>query len=70
MASAILDGVNAASLVLMATAAVALGRAAVTDLTSVVIAVGSLVLLVRYRSSSTWLVLGGAVVGLAAGVLR
>jgi chromate transporter len=68
-ASAFLDGVNAASLGLMAAAGLALGRAAVLDLMGAAIALGSLVLLWRTRVNSSWLVLGGGLVGLAASAL-
>ncbi len=63
---AFLDGVNAASLALMAVVTWHLGRTAVFDLTTVLLMFGSAVLLVRFRVNSAWLVLGGAVVGLIA----
>ena len=69
-ASAFLDGVNAASLGLMAAAGLALGRGALVGPLGVAMGAASLVLLIRYRVSATWLVAGGAALGLAAAVLR
>jgi chromate transporter len=69
-AGAFLDGVNVASLALMAVVTVQLGRAALVDVPSAVIALGSLLLLVRLRVNATWLVLGGAALGWAAQALR
>jgi chromate transporter len=65
-AGAALDGVNVASLALMAVVTWQLGRAALVDWLSALIALTSWVLLVRFRVNSAWLVLGGAGVGLAA----
>jgi chromate transporter len=64
VASAILDGVNVASLALMAVVTWQLGRAALVDALTVGLAMVSALLLIRYRINSAWLVLGGAVVGL------
>lgn len=65
VAGAALDGVNVAALALMAVVTWQLGRAALVDLPSTALAVVSAVLLLRYRTNSTWLVLSGAVLGLA-----
>lgn len=64
VAGAFLDGVNVASLALMATVTWQLGRAALVDIWTVGLALVSAVLLIRYRVNSAWLVLGGAAVGL------
>ena len=69
-AAAFLDGVNVASLSLMAVVTAQLFGAAVTDPTTVVLLAVSLVLLVRFKVSSTWLILGGALVGWLGHVLR
>ena len=61
----LLDGVNVASLALMAAVTVQLGRASLVDLMSVALALASAVLVFRTRVNTTWLVLGGALVGLA-----
>lgn len=67
---ALLDGVNVASLGLMGAVTWQLGRASLTDPLTVAIAAASLVLLVRFRLNSTWLVAGGAMVGLLSGAWR
>jgi chromate transporter len=66
VASAFLDGVNVAALALMAVVTVELARAALVDLPTVGLAVASAVLLLRFRVNTTWLVLGGALVGALA----
>jgi chromate transporter len=63
--SAILDGVNVASLALMAVVTWALARAALVDPLAIALAAVSAVLLFRARLNSAWLVLGGAVIGVA-----
>ena len=63
LAGAVLDGVNVASLALMAVVGAALGRAALVDSTTVLLALVSAVALVRYRVNSTWLIAIGAAVG-------
>ena len=65
VAAAFLDGVNVASLALMGVVACQLGWSAVSDLPTAVLAAGSALLLFRYRVNSSWLVLGGAGMGLA-----
>ena len=65
-----LDGVNVASLGLMATVTWQLGRAALIDWVTVGTALVATVLVFRLRVNSAWLVLGGAVVGLGAHILR
>jgi chromate transporter len=66
IARAFLDGVIVASLALMAVVSWQLGRAALIDpLTIIVFAIGALLLL-RFRVNSTWLVAGGALVGLVS----
>jgi chromate transporter len=62
-AGAVLDGVNVASLALMAVVTWHLGRAAVVDGVTAVLALVSAVLLLRFRLNSAWLVLGGGLVG-------
>lgn len=67
VAGAFLDGVNVASLALMATVTWQLGRATLVDVWTVGLALVSAVLLIRYRVNSAWLVLGGAAVGMLVG---
>jgi chromate transporter len=66
LAGAVLDGVNVASLALMAVVTAQLARSALTGAATLALAVASAVLLLRWRVNSAWLVLGGALVGLLA----
>jgi len=59
-----LDGVNVASLGLMAGVTWELGRAGIVDMFTIVLAVVSLVLVFRFKVNSVWLVLGGGVLGI------
>lgn len=63
-AAGFLDGVNVASLGLMAAVTWQLGRAALTDWLTWGLALVSVVLVFRIKMNSAWLVLGGGVVGL------
>lgn len=65
MAGAVLDGVNVASLGLMVVVTLQLGRAAIVDIPTVLLATIGAVLLIRYRLNSAWLVLAGGVLGVA-----
>ena len=69
VAGAFLDGVNVASLALMAAVTAQLARAALVDPTTVVIGLVAATLLLRFKINSSWLVLGGAAVGLGAHAL-
>lgn len=60
---------NAASLALIAFVTWQLARAALVDVVSLVLALVSAILLFRWRVNSAWLVLGGALLGLAAPAL-
>ena len=64
-AGAALDGVTVAALGLMAGVTIDLGRTAITDPLTAVIAVGALLAMLRLRPSPLWLVLVGATVGVA-----
>lgn len=68
-AGACLDGVNVASLALMAVVTWQLGASALVDWLTVAMAIFAAVLLLRWRVNSAWLVLGGAIVGLAKQLL-
>ena len=63
VAGAFLDGVNAASLALMAVVTWQLGCSAISDLTTALLLIVTAILLVRFRVNSAWLVLGGATIG-------
>jgi chromate transporter len=64
IAAAVLDGLNVASLALMAVVSWELGRSAIHDLPTAGIAVVSLILLLALRLNATWLVIGGGVIGI------
>jgi len=68
--SGLLDGVNVASLGLMAAVTWQLGRASLTGLLTILIALSSFVLLVWFKVNSTWLIAGGGLIGLLSSVLR
>jgi chromate transporter len=68
-AAGFLDGVNAASLALMATVTWHLGWAALVDGVTISIGLVAAVLAVCLRLNSAWLVLGGALVGLVTHLL-
>ena len=63
VAGAFLDGVNVGALALMAVVTSHLGRAAILDFPTALLAMVSAVLLIRFRVNSLWLILGGALVG-------
>lgn len=69
-ASGLLDGVNVASLGLMAGVTLQLAQTALVDPWTIAIALISAVLLVRFRVNSTWLIAGGAIAGLASALWR
>jgi chromate transporter len=63
-AAAFLDGVNASALGLMVAVTWQLGRSSLVDALTAGIALLALVLLLRFKVNSTWLIMGGALVGL------
>jgi chromate transport protein ChrA len=67
--SGLLDGVNVAALGLMAAVTWQLGRASLIDPISILIALVCLGLLIRFKVNSTWLIAGGAMVGLLKAAL-
>ena len=68
LAGAALDGVNAASLGLMAVVTWQLGRASIVSVSSCVVALIAGVLLATRRVNAAWLVIGGALAGIALGM--
>jgi chromate transporter len=64
VASAFLDGVNAAAVALMAAVGWQLQRAAIVNVPAIALTVVSGVLLFRYKVYSAWLVAGGAIAGM------
>ncbi len=69
VAGAALDGVNVASLALMAAVSWQLGRSALVDPLTVALAALTLVALVHYRVRSSWLILVGAAVGMLVSIV-
>jgi len=63
-ASSMLDGVIIASLGLMASVGWQLGVASIIDITTAILFFTSLVLIIKFRVNSTWLILLGVVTGL------
>jgi chromate transporter len=68
-AGALLDGVNVTSLGLMAAVTLQLGRAALVDPLTIALAIVAMFLLLRFKINSTWLVVGGGLIGLLASAL-
>jgi chromate transporter len=66
----LLDGVNVASLALMTAVTWQLGRASLIDPLTIVVGLASFVLLFRYKINTTWLIAGGAVIGLLNAALH
>lgn len=69
VAANILDGINVVSLALMAGVTWQLGRTAVIDPLTAFLALAAFVLLLWRRVGSVWLVVSGALVGLAASTI-
>lgn len=63
IAGAFLDGVNVGSLALMAAVTWQLGRTSLEDVVTIVLAILSLVALLRLGWNSAWLLLLGALAG-------
>ena len=70
LAGAFLDGVNVGAWALMAAVTLFLARAAVIDVTTMLLAISSAFVLIRYRVNSAWLVIGGGLIGLAMTMWR
>jgi chromate transporter len=64
-AGAFLDGVNVASLALMAVVVAQLARAALIDVPAALLALASAAALLRWKPNPTWIVLAGAALGSA-----
>jgi chromate transporter len=62
---AALDGITMAALGLMAGVTVDLGRAAITDPLTAVVAIAAVPIVLRWRPNTMWLVLAGATIGIA-----
>ncbi|OUL36516.1 chromate transporter [Nostoc sp. T09] len=68
-ASGFLDGVNAASMGLMAGVTYTLGRAALVDWLTIIVAIVSAIAVFRFKINSAWLVLAGGAIGLGSHIL-
>lgn len=64
LVSGLLDGVNAAALGLMAAVTWQLGQASLIDPLTIILAILSLALLLRFNLNSTWVIAAGALIGL------
>jgi len=69
LAGAALDGVNAASLGLMAAVTIQLARVSLIDPLTIIIVVACAAALFFLRINSTWLIAGGGVVGILSGII-
>jgi chromate transporter len=69
-AASFLDGINIAALALMTAVTIELAQASLIDWPTIIIAAISLVLLLRLKLNSTWLIAGGAMAGLLVSALR
>ncbi|HLO51182.1 MAG TPA: chromate transporter [Kamptonema sp.] len=69
-ASGFLDGMNAASLGLMAGVTYSLGQAALVDWLTIIVAILSAIAVFQFKINSTWLVLAGGAIGLTSYLFR
>jgi chromate transporter len=67
---ALLDGVNVASLGLMAAVTLQVGRASLIDWPTILLALVATLVLLRYKVNSTWLVLAGGIAGIVIHALH
>jgi chromate transporter len=67
--SGFLDGVNVASLGLMAVVTWQLGRTAIVDWVSASVAIASCIVVFRYKINSAWLVMAGGLIGVLAQIV-
>ena len=63
--AAYLDGINVTALALMAGVLWQIGRAAIVDIPTAILAVAAAFLLFRFKINSAWLVAAGGIIGLA-----
>lgn len=68
--AALLDGIVASSLGLMAAVTLDLARQSIVDWPTALVAALAALLLFRYKVNTTWLIIGGAVAGLAFSLRR
>jgi chromate transporter len=70
LVGSMIDGVTVGALALMAVVTWQLGRVAITDRSTAVVLVASAILLLRFRVSSSYLIIAGAGLGMILGILR
>ena len=70
VAGAVLDGVNVASLALMAVVTFHIAQRTMTSVLPALMGAGALVALARYRVNATWLVAAGALIGVSMTLLQ
>jgi chromate transporter len=68
LARVVLNGLNAATVGLMAAVSWQLARGAILDVFTAVEAVAAFAILLRFKLNSAWLILGGMALGVAAKV--
>jgi chromate transporter len=68
-ANGFLDGVNAASLALMAVATVTLGKTVLVDGLTIAVALSSGIMLLKFQFNTLWLIAVGGILGLVAKLL-
>jgi chromate transporter len=66
---ALLDGLNAAAIGLMAAVTLELGHAALVDALTLMLALAAALLLIRCKVNSTWLIIGGGLIGVVSRLL-
>ncbi len=64
--ASLLDGVNVAAIGLMAAVTLEIARAALIDPLTIGLTLSAAVLLIRFKVNSTWLILGGGIIGIVA----
>lgn len=64
-----LDGINIASLILMAIVSIKLGITSIIDILTVVIFISSLFTIIKLRINSAWVIIAGGIIGLISSII-
>lgn len=67
--STALDGVNIASLVLMAVVSIKLGASSLTNITTILIFVGSMIGIMRFKLNTVWIIAAGGLITLITSLI-